>query len=137
MVAFWGQPIQELELGRINYNVEFQHLCELGIMSMEDGYDKGSNTSGHCKLIQSQKEGDTYRTKIAYYDDGLILLTFMPKMHSRVATSFVSPSEFKAIANNALYLNKFNSSWVRLACVTCHFVILLSQLGASIARAVI
>lgn len=115
VVAFWGQPKQELDLDRINLNDEFQKLCKLEIMSFESGYDMSYNTGGHHKLIQLQKENDTYRTKVIYYDDGLTLLIFMPKIHMRVITCFVSPSEFESIAKTAFYLSRFfNSSWAML-----------------------
>ena len=131
VVAFWGQPDQRLGLDKINCDEEFQHLCKLGIMSMKYGYDNGYNTGGHYKIIQSQKENNIYHTKVVYYDDGLTLLIFMPKMHMRsMAISFVSPSKFEAIANEALYLNKFNSSWVLLGLYDISFRYFAEPVGS-------
>ena len=117
VVAFGGRPDQNLNLNDIDCDAEFQHLCHSGIMSIKHEYNEGFNTGGHYKLIQSdtEKHSDIYRTKAAYYDDGLTLLIFMPKIDVRVVASYVSPSKFRQIAKAALHLGRFfNSSWSML-----------------------
>ena len=112
VVAFWEQQDQTLDLDKIDCDEEFQHLCQIGIMSLKHGYYKGYNTGGHYKLIQSEEHSGNYRTKAIYYDNGLTLLTFIPKIELRVAALYVSPSKFRKIAKAAIHLSRFfNSSW--------------------------
>ena len=117
VVAFWGQSDQRLDLDKINCNEEFQHLCQSGIMSLSQGYDEGYNTGGHYKLIQSdaKRHSDVYRTKAIYYDNGLTLLIFMPKIEVRALVLYVSPSKFRKIVKAAIHLSRFfNSSWAMI-----------------------
>ncbi|MDE3269655.1 MAG: DUF4062 domain-containing protein [Pseudomonadota bacterium] len=115
-VAFWGQPEQELNLDEIKCDDEFIYLCKLDIMLLKNGYSNGNTPNGHYKLIHSDTDrfGDTHRAKAIYYDDGLTLLIFTPKCHSRLHICFISPSEFELVVKNALHLNRFNSSWAML-----------------------
>jgi len=114
VVAFWGQPTQTPDLKDIEIENEFKKLCEINA-TLSGGYDsprKSNNCLSFTYPRMTHNHSEHICSEIRYYDDGLILLHFIPATEfGGGLVSYILAKEFTRTVENSWSLNRANSSW--------------------------
>ena len=110
IIAFWGQPAQEVDLDKIEKGLDstFAKLCEIEGTSLSRGYERISEKD-HVAI-------KTNSSILAYFEDSLTFFYFKSNCHDNNEMSFaynyISPERFRSITQKAIMLNTFSNAWV-------------------------
>jgi hypothetical protein len=112
VIALWPQPVRTLDVVLLEAELDqkFEVMARVGLVSLRDGYkvDKGRTWTG----LSSKK------TRIAWFDDGLILLlgaaTVVAADDYGFSNCYVSPIRIKDIAIATSSIAQANGAWCHI-----------------------